>query len=241
MKEKIQVVYGKRVKRNGETKFKLLTAHVFYRLLNSICDVTIPSDTGDFRLMRKDVIDTLRKLPERHRFVRGLVPWLGFTSVPFEYHRPERYAGSTKYPFTKMFQLAMTAILSFSVLPLRAVSIIGGISLGLSIVLGIVFLAMKLFTNQFLPGYASTILIVLFMGSVQILLTGVMAEYMAKIFEEIKGRPLYVLKTCLNFSKDSTLVNSLPYRRGDDEYDKTEDNNFNSDITVFPLSPKDVA
>jgi dolichol-phosphate mannosyltransferase len=185
--------------------------------------------------MRKEVIDILRQLPERHRFVRGLIPWLGFTSVPFEYHRPERYAGSTKYPFRKMFQLATTAILSFSVLPLRAVTIIGGISLVVSIVLGIVFLVMKLFTNQFLPGYASTILIVLFMGSVQILLTGVMAEYLAKMFEEIKGRPLYVIKNSLNFSKDNTLADSFPHRRGKDN-NRTKDNSDSE--TVFQLQYK---
>jgi dolichol-phosphate mannosyltransferase len=182
--------------------------------------------------MKKEVIDILRQLPERHRFVRGLIPWLGFTSVPLEYHRPERYAGSTKYPFKKMFQLATTAILSFSVIPLRSITIIGGMALVVSIVLGMVFLSMNLFTNKFIPDYVSTIFIVLLVGSVQILLIGIMAEYMAKMFEEIKGRPLYVVKNSFNFAKDNTFVNSLPHRRGE-RYNNTKDNS-NSDNIIFP-------
>ena len=154
---KYEVVYGKRGVRDGETAFKLLTAKLFYRLLDSLCDVSIPKDTGDFRLMRKEVVDALRQLPERHRFVRGLVPWLGFSSAAYEYHREARHAGETKYPFHKMIQLAITAILSFSVLPLRIASLIGFASMTASVGLGAWFLSLKIFTDGLLPGYASTV------------------------------------------------------------------------------------
>jgi polyisoprenyl-phosphate glycosyltransferase len=209
-----EIVYGKRNVRDGETFFKLFTAKVFYRTLNSLCDVDIPSDTGDFRLMRKVVVDTLRLLPERHRFVRGLVPWLGFSSTAFEYHRKARHAGETKYSIYKMMQLAITAILSFSVLPLRIASFIGLFSLTISIGLGVWFFFLKIFTNQLLPGYASIVCIMLFIGGTQISLLGIIGEYLAKMFEESKGRPIYLVGESLNLNNAELTLDGYPRLRG---------------------------
>lgn len=211
---KYEIVYGKRETRDGESSFKLLTAKIFYRLLNSLCEVDIPRDTGDFRLMRKVVVDTLRLLPERHRFVRGLVPWLGFSSASFEYHRKARHAGETKYPLYKMMQLAITAILSFSVLPLRIASFVGLISIAISFGLGGWFLYMKLFTNMLFPGFASTVCIILFIGGVQISFLGIIGEYLAKIFEESKGRPIYLVRDLLNMGDSELSMDGYPRWRG---------------------------
>ena len=222
---KYEIVYGKRSIRDGETPWKLLTAKAFYRLLNSLCEVDIPNDTGDFRLMSKAVVDTLRLLPERHRFVRGLIPWLGFSSASYEYHRKARHAGETKYPLHKMMQLAITAILSFSVLPLRIASIVGLISIAISFGLGIWFLYMKLFTDLLLPGFASTVCIMLFMGGVQISFLGIIGEYLAKMFEEIKGRPIYIVRDYLNISDPELPMDGYPRWRGYARLDKQGNRN----------------
>ncbi len=210
-----EIVYGKRTSREGETAFKLITAKLFYRALSRLCDVDIPQDAGDFRLMRKEVVDALRLLPERHRFMRGLAPWLGFSSGAFEYRREPRCAGTTKYHLRKMIQLAITAILSFSVIPLRIATFVGGAAILIATCLGFWFLYRKLFSaDVFIPGYASTVCIMLFMGGIQTSLLGVIGEYLAKIFEESKGRPIYLIKETRNLDASRANLNAFPRWRG---------------------------
>lgn len=192
------VVYGKRRSRAGETVFKKATAAAFYRLLNYMCEIDIPSDTGDFRLMSRKVVEAFNKLRERHRFVRGMVPWLGFKSAPLEYDRSERFAGETKYPLSKMLTFATNAILSFSSKPLAMAVRLGFLTILTGLAGGTYMLYLKLFTNIPVPGVTSILLAIILIGGVQILLMGVLGEYIARIFEEIKGRPLYLVNETIN-------------------------------------------
>jgi glycosyltransferase involved in cell wall biosynthesis len=192
------VVYGKRRSRKGESVFKKLTAAAFYRVLNYMCEIDIPTDTGDFRLMSRRVVEAFKKMGERHRFVRGMVPWLGFTSVPLEYDRAERFAGETKYPLKKMLEFATNAIFSFSSKPLTVAIRIGIITIGLGIIGGIYMLYLKFFTATPIPGLTAVLLSIVIFSGVQILLIGVVGEYIARIFEEIKKRPLYIIAESIN-------------------------------------------
>lgn len=192
------VVYGKRRTRAGETIFKKATAAGFYRLLNYMCEIDIPTDTGDFRLMSRKVVDAFKQMRERHRFVRGMVPWLGFKSVPLEYDRAERFAGETKYPLKKMLAFATNAILSFSSKPLTMAIRLGFLTICAGILGGIYMLYLKLFTNIPIPGLTAVLLSIVVFSGVQILLIGVVGEYIARIFEEIKGRPLYLVAETIN-------------------------------------------
>lgn len=192
------VVYGKRRTRAGETIFKKATAAGFYRLLNYMCEIDIPTDTGDFRLMSRKVVDAFKQMRERHRFVRGMVPWLGFKSIPLEYDRAERFAGETKYPLKKMLAFATNAILSFSSKPLTLAIRFGFLTICTGILGGIYMLYLKLFTNIPIPGLTAVLLSIVVFSGVQILLIGVVGEYIARIFEEIKGRPLYLVAETIN-------------------------------------------
>ena len=192
------VVYGKRRKRAGETVFKKTTAAAFYRLLNYMCEIDIPTDTGDFRLMSRKVVDAFKLLRERHRFVRGMVPWLGYKSAPLEYDRAERFAGETKYPLRKMLAFATNAILSFSSKPLTLAIRLGFVTICAGILGGSYMLYLKLFTNTPIPGLTAVLLSIVVFSGVQILLIGVVGEYIARIFEEIKGRPLYLVAETIN-------------------------------------------
>ena len=192
------VVYGKRRTRAGETIFKKVTAAGFYRLLNYMCEIDMPTDTGDFRLMSRKVADAFKQMRERHRFVRGMVPWLGYKSVPLEYDRAERFAGKTKYPLSKMLSFATNAILSFSSKPLTLAIRFGFLTICAGILGGIYMLYLKLFTNTPIPGLTAVLLSIVLFSGVQILLMGVVGEYIARIFEEIKGRPLYLVAETIN-------------------------------------------
>jgi dolichol-phosphate mannosyltransferase len=192
------VVYGKRRSRAGETVFKKATAAAFYRLLNYMCEIDIPSDTGDFRLMSRKVVDAFKQLRERHRFVRGMVPWLGYRSTPLEYDRAERFAGETKYPFKKMLAFAVNAILSFSSKPLTLAIRAGFTTILIGLTGGAYMLYLKLFTNIPVPGLTAILLSIVFFSGVQILLIGIVGEYIARIFEEVKGRPLYLVAETIN-------------------------------------------
>ena len=192
------VVYGKRRSRAGETIFKKATAAAFYRLLNYMCEIDIPSDTGDFRLMSRKVVEAFKQLRERHRFVRGMVPWLGFKSAPLEYDRAERFAGETKYPLRKMLAFATNAILSFSSKPLTIAIRLGFLTIFAGIAGGAYMLYLKLFTNIPIPGLTAVLLTIVIFSGAQILLIGVVGEYIARIFEEIKGRPLYLVTETIN-------------------------------------------
>jgi dolichol-phosphate mannosyltransferase len=167
-----------------------------------MCDVDIPTDTGDFRIMSRRVADALITLREKHRFIRGMVPWLGFKSAPFEYVRESRYAGVTKYPLSKMLIFAINAILSFSKKPLAVSTRVGIFTIALGIGLIVFFVYIKLFTNRAVPGISAVIVSVVFFSGVQLTMIGILGEYVARIFDEVKGRPLYVVKDSFNIKGD---------------------------------------
>lgn len=192
-KEGYQVVYAVRRKREGESKFKLATAALFYRLIQRITDVKIPLDTGDFRLLDRKVVDVMGQMRERHRFLRGMSAWVGYRQIGVEYDRKERFAGSTKYPFKKMLQLALNAITSFSYFPLQMATYIGFVSAGLSIIAIPVVIALRLSNRAELSGQATTLISVLFLGGVQMITLGILGEYIGRIYDEVKGRPLYIV------------------------------------------------
>ncbi len=186
------VVYGQRIKRHGETAFKRGSAALFYRMLGKLVDTHIPPDTGDFRLMTRRVVEQLNAMPERYRFIRGLVSFVGFSQVPFPYERDARFAGETNYPLRKMVALAIDAVTSFSVVPLRFASHLGmlfGLA-GLVSLAGIVWVWMQGGTVQ---GWASLAALILIMGSVQLLVLGVFGEYLGRMYMEAKHRPLFII------------------------------------------------
>ena len=187
------VIYGKRRSRQGETAFKKLTAAAFYRLLRRMVDVEIPADTGDFRLMRRKVLDALNNMPERHRFIRGMVSWLGFRQEPILYDRDERFAGVTKYPLKKMIRFALDAITSFSTLPLRFASTMGlvfSFLAGVAILYSLCVWAL----GQTIQGWTSVMITVLLLGGLQMMLMGVMGEYLGRLYIESKQRPLFIIR-----------------------------------------------
>jgi polyisoprenyl-phosphate glycosyltransferase len=189
-----QVVYGVRSTREGETFFKLWTARLFYRIINRLSDVAIPLDTGDFRLLDRCVVDALGRMPERHRLLRAMSGWIGFNQIGIPYKRAPRYAGRTKYPLRRMLGLATDGIVSFSVVPLRLVTLTGFVSAGLAF-LGIVYsLCVRLFTHSWVRGWAISFIGMLFMAGVQLLSLGILGEYIGRIYTESKQRPLYILR-----------------------------------------------
>lgn len=190
------VVYGVRASREGETWFKLATAKLFYRLIHRITSINIPLDTGDFRLMDRRVINSLRGMNERNRFLRGMIPWIGFRQIGVEYHREARYAGEAKFTSVKkMLPFALDAITSFSYFPLQLATILGFITAAVSVI-GIlaVILIRLLAPHEPLLGQATTLVVVLFLGSVQLISLGIIGEYLGRIYDEVKGRPLYLIQ-----------------------------------------------
>ena len=194
------VVYGVRAERAGETVFKRWTAKVFYRLIGRIADTPIPYDTGDFRLMDRKVVNGFLAMPERTRFVRGMLAWVGFRQEPVSYRRGAREAGRTKYPFREMARLAVDSILSFSLLPLRLATWLGFLAAGLALS-GIAYaLVVRLYTDAWVSGWAALFIAMLFLGGVQLVLIGVLGEYLGRIYAEVKRRPLYLVKERLGFA-----------------------------------------
>lgn len=188
------VVYGVRESREGESSFKLLSARLFYRVINRLSDVAIPSDTGDFRLIDRRVVDVMLSMPERHRLLRGICSWVGFVQTPFPYKRSARFAGVTKYPFKKMLALALDGIMSFSVVPLRMLTIAGGFTAILSVI-GIVWaLLARTLTHHWVAGWATLFIALLFLSGVQMICLGIMGEYIGRIYTEVKQRPLFVIR-----------------------------------------------
>lgn len=190
-REGYEVVYAVRAEREGETKFKLMTASLFYRLIYKITDVNIPMDTGDFRLLDRKVVNLMNGMRERQRFLRGMSAWVGFRQVGVPYNRAARYAGSTKYPLKKMIKLAMTAITSFSYFPLQLATWGGGTLSFFALVLLILFIILRAVGSAFLGGQAVTIILVVFLGGIQLISVGILGEYIGRIYDEVKGRPLY--------------------------------------------------
>jgi dolichol-phosphate mannosyltransferase len=194
-REGYDVVYGVRTGREGETWFKLLTAKLFYRLIYRITDISIPLDTGDFRLMDRRVVNVLRRMPERNRFLRGMIPWLGFRQTGVPYQRKARFAGESKFSSVRqMLPFALDAITSFSYLPLQLATYLGFSLAALSALAIIVVILLRLLgPSNPLAGQATTLVIVLFLGGVQLISLGIIGEYLGRIYDEVKGRPLYLV------------------------------------------------
>lgn len=193
-KEGYEVVYAVRAEREGETWFKKTTAAMFYRIIFKITDVKIPLDTGDFRLMDRKVVDVMNSMRERHRFLRGMSSWVGFKQIGLPYKRAARFAGVTKYPFSKMLKLALNAITSFSYFPLQVATYVGFVSALVSILAIPVVVIERLAGQQAFIGQATTLIAVLFLGGVQLISLGILGEYIGRIYDEAKGRPLYITR-----------------------------------------------
>jgi dolichol-phosphate mannosyltransferase len=193
-REGFEVVYAVRTEREGETWFKLFTASLFYRLIYSITDVDIPMDTGDFRLLDRKVADVLNQMRERHRFLRGMSVWVGFKQAGVNYRRAARFAGETKYPLKKMVKFASDAITGFSYFPLQLATYIGFVAAGISILAIPIVVAMRMAGSQAFFGQATTLIAVLFLGGVQLISLGILGEYIGRLYDEAKGRPLYIVR-----------------------------------------------
>jgi dolichol-phosphate mannosyltransferase len=196
-----EVVYAQRRHRRGETRFKLLTADAFYRLMRQITSVDIPRNTGDFRLLDRKVVDALVEMREHHRFMRGLSAWVGYRQEAVQYDRHERYAGATKYPLRKMVRFSIDAITSFSTIPLQLATTFGFFLAGISLVGILVAIVLRILTHAII-GQASTLILVLFMGGIQLIFLGILGEYLGRIYDEVRGRPLYLVREVISGTDD---------------------------------------
>ena len=203
--EGYDVVYGKRLKRKGETLFKKITAKLFYRFLKSMTDVDIPVDAGDFRLIDRKVCDALKSVNEKNRYIRGIISWLGFKQTGVEYIRDKRFAGETKYPLKKMLKFAFDAITSFSYKPLKLASYFGTFISFLSFVYLLVVIYQRLFTDKTVTGWASTLAVSLFFNGIVLIILGIIGEYIGRIYDEVKGRPLYIVRETKNLGNNYTI------------------------------------
>jgi dolichol-phosphate mannosyltransferase len=208
MDEGFDVVYGIRRSRAAESAFKRSSAHLFYRLLNRIAGVEIPRDTGDFRLMTRRVADELAGMPERHRFIRGMISWIGFPQTGFPYDRDPRFAGVTKYPLRKMLVFALDAITGFSVVPLRLATMLGLLFSFLSVIFGVYALGAWV-AGTVIQGWTSLTLIILLIGGVQLLMIGILGEYIGRLYMQSKGRPLFIIEDILR-APTSECKNARP-------------------------------
>lgn len=207
--EKADVVYGQRCERRGESTFKRLSAHLFYRLLNSVVDVKIPVDTGDFRLMSRRMLDELNRMPEQHRFIRGMVSWIGFRQVPIKYERHERFAGVTKYPLKKMLRFAFDAVSGFSIAPLRLATYLGFCCSAL----GMLFLgytAYSYLSGIAIQGWTTLMTVVLILGSGQLFVLGLIGEYLGRLYLQSKNRPLFIIQDVLRASQEAAMHQDRP-------------------------------
>ncbi len=218
-REGYQVVYGVREEREGETWFKKTTAALFYRLIARITNVKIPVDTGDFRLMDRKVVDALKRIREHHRFMRGLSAWVGFRQTGVAYRRHARAAGTTKYPLRKMLRFALDGITSFSYLPLQLATYLGFLVAAISMIFLLVVFVMRLSNptaaEPAFYGQASTLASVLFLGAVQLISLGIIGEYVGRIYDEVKGRPLYIVAETLGLA-EAPATSSSPVRTTDE-------------------------
>jgi dolichol-phosphate mannosyltransferase len=199
------VVYGVRKSRAGETAFKRATAHGFYRLLSRATEVDIPLDTGDFRLMSRRALDALLAMPEQARFIRGMVAWIGFKQLPFAYDRQERFAGATKYPLGKMVRFALDALTSFSSAPLKLASH-AGLALSAGSLLLLVYIGFAWASGRSIQGWTSLMLVVVVLGAVQMFVLALMGEYIGRLYNEAKRRPLYIVQDIAGGQADSSAA-----------------------------------
>lgn len=205
--EGYEVVYAKRKKRPGETWFKLVTAKYFYRFLNYMSDIEIPKDTGDFRIIDRKVAEVFKRMPERNRFVRGMFSWIGFHQTFIEYERDERFAGETKYPFKKMIRFASDGIISFSTKPLRMVMGLGFLSVVISFLVLLYALFTKLTGQPVEAGWTSIMVAITFFSGIQLLGLGIVGQYIARIYDESKDRPIYIVRDTVNiYEEEKTMV-----------------------------------
>ena len=193
-KEGYEVVYAIRAEREGESWFKLWTASLFYRIIFRITDVKFPLDTGDFRLLDRKVVNVMNSMRERHRFLRGMSAWVGFKQIGVEYKRAARHTGETKYPFRKMLRLALNAVTGFSYFPLQVATYIGFFAAGIAILAIPIVVYMRMTGSQAFYGQATTLIAVLFLGGVQLISLGILGEYIGRLYDEAKGRPLYIVR-----------------------------------------------
>ncbi len=193
-KQGFEVVYGKRIERKGENIFKKASAKIFYRVLQKLTDESMPTDVGDFRLIDRKVSDALKEMPERSRYVRGLVAWLGFKTASVEFVRKPRFAGKTKYSFAKMIKLALDGIFSFSYKPLKIATFLGGMISLMSLFYLLFVVQQRIFTNNTISGWASIMAVLLFLSGTILIVLGIIGEYIARIYEEVKARPIYVVE-----------------------------------------------
>jgi len=203
-REGYEVVYAVRSERKGETWFKEFTAKAFYRIIYKITDINIPMDTGDFRLMDRKVVEALKTMREKHRFMRGMSVWVGFRQTGVQYVRAERFAGETKYPLKKMLKFALDGITSFSYFPLQLATYIGFITAAISVVGIMVTIILRLTGSHAFYGQATTLVAVLFLGGVQLISLGIIGEYLGRIYDEAKGRPLYIVHDALGFDEQAS-------------------------------------
>ena len=194
MRQGYEVVYARREKREGESWFKKATAKLFYRLLRRLASVEIPVDTGDFRVISREVADVLRAMPEKQKFIRGQISWIGFRQTFVGYERDVRHAGKTKYPFRKMLRLALDGITGFSTVPLKFSAILGFLTAGLAFVLIVWVLVLKAVGAPVEPGWASMMIVSLFLGGVQLICIGILGEYLGRVSDAVKNRPLYIVR-----------------------------------------------
>jgi glycosyltransferase involved in cell wall biosynthesis len=216
------VVYGVRRSRSGETAFKRATAHGFYRLLSRATEVDIPLDAGDFRLMSRRALDALLAMPEQARFIRGMVAWIGFRQVPFAYDRQERFAGETKYPLKKMMRFALDALTGFSSAPLKLASH-AGLWLSFGSALLVLYIAFAWLSGRSIPGWTSLMLVVVVLGAIQMFVLALMGEYIGRLYNEAKRRPLYIVQEVagdtradakLGYIADATAKSESPGVKG---------------------------
>ncbi len=200
VKQEADVVYGQRISRSGETWMKKLTAHSFYRVINFISRVNIPINTGDFRLMNRRAVDSLKKLREHHRFMKGLFAWIGYKQVPLLYHRAPRAAGRTKWDYLKLWNFSLEGITGFSMTPLRLASLFGLVIAIFAFLFGSIIIIKTIITGVDVPGYASLMVMITFFSGIQLLSIGILGEYIGRIFNETKNRPLYLIDDIHNSS-----------------------------------------
>ena len=201
-KKGYEVVYAVRRKREGETFFKKFAASLFYKIFSKLTNINMPLNTGDFRLIDRKILDTLKTIRERHRFLRGLISWVGYRQTGVFYDRDKRLAGKTKYPLLKMLTFSVDGITSFSVLPLKIATLLGFVISGSSFLVGLYFIWLKITMDEILQGWATLINSILFLGGIQLIMLGILGEYIGRIYDEVKQRPLYIVREAKGFDEN---------------------------------------
>lgn len=208
-REGYDVVYATRLSRQGESWMKRFTAHAFYQTIAKMSRVSIPRNTGDFRLLDRRVVDALKQMPERNRFMKGLFAWVGFKQTSISYDRPQRYQGLTKWNYWRLWNFALDGIMSFSLVPLKVWSYVG-LAISLPAFFYATFLIIRtLIFGVDVPGYASLMVVVLFLGGMQLLTLGIIGEYLGRVYDEVKGRPLYLVRECYGFDSNRSVEREL--------------------------------